>query len=67
MPARVSFVAYPGGSIFVDGRFVGRDETSVMRLSAGEHVVRVENAFLRSHEARITLSPDQRGTIVIEW
>jgi hypothetical protein len=66
-PAKVSLVALPGGSIFVDGKSVGEDETDVLTLKAGDHVVRVENRFLGDHEVPISLSAGQSGTVKIEW
>lgn len=66
-PAKVSLVALPGGSISVDGKSVGEDETKVLTLKAGNHVVRVENRFLGDHEVEIDLSAGQSGTVKIEW
>ncbi len=66
-PANVSFVAYPGGNIFVDGRPAGRDTTRVMRLAAGDHVVRVENAFVGDTEQTISLSEGETGIVAIRW
>ncbi len=66
-PGRVSFVALPGGSIFVNGKSVGRDETGVLRLKAGTHKVKVENRYLGDHEEEITISAGQSGVVKIEW
>jgi archaellum component FlaG (FlaF/FlaG flagellin family) len=63
----VSLVALPGGSIFVDGKSVGQDETAVLTLKPGNHAVRVENRFLGDHEVEISISAGQSGTVKIEW
>jgi len=66
-PALVSFVAYPGGRIFVDGKAEGEDVTGQLRLAAGKHTVRVENRFLGSTEVEVELSEGQTGEIRIDW
>jgi hypothetical protein len=66
-PATVSFVAYPGGRIFVDGKSMGQDATARQEFAAGKHVVRVENRFLGNVTVEITLSEGQTGDIKIEW
>jgi hypothetical protein len=63
----VSFVALPGGSVFVDGKLVGRDETPKLTLKLGTHTVRVENRFLGTHEYVITVSEGQSGRVKVEW
>lgn len=66
-PASVSFVVYPGGRIFVDGKAAGQDITATMRLAAGKHVVRVENRFLGSTTIEVDLIEGQTGDVKIEW
>lgn len=66
-PAKVSLLALPGGTIFVNGKRVGQDETKVLTLKAGSHRVKVENRFLGDHEHEITLAAGQTGTVKIEW
>ncbi len=66
-PAKVSLVALPGGSIFVDGKLVGRDETPRLTLKVGKHTVKVENRFLGTHEHVITVSAGQSGRVKVEW
>ncbi|MBJ6761823.1 hypothetical protein JGU66_13695 [Myxococcaceae bacterium JPH2] len=65
--ASVSFIAYPGGRIFVDEKLAGLDVTGVMRLSAGKHRVRVENPFLGSTTVEVDLLAGQTGQVPIEW
>jgi hypothetical protein len=66
-PARVSFAAFPGGRIYVDGKEVGHDASGVLRLSAGNHEVRVENRFLGGASLQVSLSEGQTGVVVVEW
>jgi hypothetical protein len=66
-PATVSFVAYPGGRISIDGKPVGEDSTERLKLTAGKHVVRVENRFLGSTTVEVELSEGQTGELKIEW
>jgi hypothetical protein len=66
-PAKVSFVALPGGTIFVDGKNVGDDQTGILTLKAGIHQVKVQNRFLGDHEHVLTLAPGQSGTVTIQW
>ncbi|WP_208729602.1 hypothetical protein [Corallococcus exercitus] len=66
-PARVSFVAFPGGRIFVDDKAVGQDTTAPMELSAGIHAVRVENRFLGQITIEVELLEGQTGEVKLEW
>ncbi|MFL5356135.1 hypothetical protein [Archangium sp.] len=66
-PATVSFVAYPGGRISVDGKPVGEDTTGRLNLAAGKHVVHVENRFLGSTTVEVELSEGQTGELKLEW
>ncbi|MFY2556857.1 hypothetical protein ACN469_04450 [Corallococcus terminator] len=66
-PAMVSFVAFPGGRIFVDDKPAGQDVTSLMRLAAGKHVVRIENRFLGTTTVEVDLVAGQMGDVTIEW
>jgi hypothetical protein len=66
-PALVSFVAYPGGQIFVDGKQVGTDSTGKLKLAAGTHEVRVENKFLGRTTVQVELVDGQTGVVNIEW
>ena len=66
-PASVSFVVFPGGRIFIDGKAAGQDVTAPMRLAAGKHVVRVENRFLGSTTVEVNLIEGQTGAVKIEW
>lgn len=66
-PYNVSFVAIPGGRIFVDDVELGRDETRVVTLRAGSHAVRVENRFLGVHSRTIELGEGTAGVIRIVW
>jgi hypothetical protein len=66
-PARVSFAAYPGGHIFVDGKDVGHDASGTLHLTAGNHEVRIENRFLGNATVEVSLSAGQTGVVVVEW
>lgn len=66
-PAHVSFMAYPGGHIYVDGKLVGLDVTKTLKLSVGNHTIRVENRFLGETSVDVTLTDGQTGIISIEW
>lgn len=66
-PAVVSFIAFPGGLISVDGVQVGRDATAAITLKPGTHTLRVANRFLGDHVRQLELGEGQRGEIVIEW
>jgi hypothetical protein len=66
-PATVSFVAYPGGRIFVDGSPMGRDATGVLTLKAGSHDIRVVNRFLGEYKVSVELAEAQTGVLTIEW
>ncbi|WP_342375181.1 hypothetical protein NVS55_28295 [Myxococcus stipitatus] len=66
-PASVFFVAYPGGRIFVDDKPAGVDVTTVMKLSAGKHTVRVENQFIGTTTVEVELVAGQTGHVTIEW
>lgn len=65
--ARVSFAAFPGGRIFVDDKAVGQDVSGSMVLTAGTHVVRVENRFLGQITVEVDLLEGQTGEVKIEW
>ncbi len=66
-PARVSFVAFPGGRIFVNGKAAGQDATAPMELPAGTHSVRVENRFLGQVTIEVELLEGQTGEVKLEW
>jgi hypothetical protein len=66
-PGRVTLVAYPGGKIFVDGKLVGNDSTTVLTLQPGRHEVRVENRFVGDTNQSITVDDGQTGIIVVQW
>jgi len=66
-PAVVSFAAYPGGRIYVDGKLAGTDTTAIMSLSPGHHSIRVENRFVGDHNTSIDLDEAQTGTVDIKW
>lgn len=66
-PARVSFVAYPGGRIYVDGKLAGTDQTSIMTLAPGKHAVRVENRFLAGQTITVDLPEARVGVVIVEW
>jgi hypothetical protein len=66
-PATVSFVAFPGGRIFVDGQLRGSDGTSPITLNAGSHTIRVQNRFLGDKVFTITLHEGQTGVVTLEW
>jgi hypothetical protein len=66
-PASVSFVAYPGGRIFVDGHLAGTDATGIMTLKPGSHTVKVENRFLGEETRTIDLIEGQIGPVEIDW
>jgi hypothetical protein len=66
-PAVVSFVTYPGGRIFVDGKAVGVDSTGPVVLAAGQHFVRVENRFLGTQNIGVELREGQTGVVTLDW
>jgi hypothetical protein len=66
-PAVVSFVAYPGGRIFINGRLIGVDSTGAVQLPAGDHDVRIENRFLGSQSVSVSLSEGQTGVVTLDW
>ena len=66
-PARVSFVAYPGGRIFLDEKPIGRDVTSTLVLRPGRYLIRVENKFVGDHKQWFVLEDGQTGQIEILW
>lgn len=66
-PGRVSIAAYPGGRITVDGVPRGTDVTGVLTLSVGSHTVVVENKFLGTHTASVTIYDGQVGTVNVSW
>jgi hypothetical protein len=66
-PATVSFAAFPGGRIFVDGRPVGSDASGQLTLTAGRHDVKVTNRFLGEHTVTIDLSEGQTGVVSLDW
>ena len=63
----MSFVAYPGGKIFIDDQAAGHDATSVMSLKPGMYSVRVVNRFLGEHKQMITIVEGQTGTVIVAW
>ena len=65
--AKVSLVALPGGSIFLDGKPVGDDETAVLTLKPGNYLVRVENRFIGNYETVVAISEGQAGVVKVEW
>jgi hypothetical protein len=66
-PAVVSFVAFPGGRIFVDDKPVGTDTTGQLRLPPGTYKVRVENRHLGNTTVKVELIEAQTGTVRVEW
>jgi hypothetical protein len=66
-PAVVSFLAFPGGKIFVNGRLVGTDASGKVTLKPGSHVVRVQNRFLGEHVTAIEVAAGQSGVITVAW
>lgn len=66
-PAVVSFVALPGGRIFVDGKLLGVDATPPVALKAGSHSVRVDNRFLDRGTIEVVLEEGQTGVVNLQW
>lgn len=66
-PAYVSFVAMPGGRIYVDDKLVGRDATATMMLTPGKHNVRIENRFIGDETLTVTIGDGQTGVVVLKW
>jgi hypothetical protein len=66
-PARVAFIAYPGGAIFLDGKRLGQDVTDTLTLPAGSYQVRIVNRFVGETTTTIELSDGQTGVIPIHW
>jgi hypothetical protein len=66
-PAVVSFIAFPGGKVFVDGRLLGSDSTGKVTLKPGMYTVRVENRFLGEYETTVEVTEGQTGTVTITW
>jgi len=66
-PATVSFVAFPGGRISIDGVVMGTDATGTLSLKPQGHEVRIENRFLGEHKATLYLSDGQTGVVTVEW
>jgi len=66
-PAYVSFAAFPGGRIYVDGKLIGYDATAPLRLAPGGHVITIENRFLGTGTAQVSLVEGQTGLVVVEW
>ena len=46
---------------------MGHDESAVLTLEPGNHLVRIENRFLGAHEAEIVVTDGQSGMVKIEW
>jgi hypothetical protein len=63
----VSFVAYPGGRIFVDDQLVGHDTSGTLTLKPGLHGIRVENRFVGVETRSVDISEGQTGVIEIDW
>lgn len=66
-PATVSFIAFPGGRISIDGVVMGTDVTGTLTLKPQAHEVKIENRFLGEHRATIYLSDGQTGAVPVEW
>lgn len=66
-PARVSFAAFPGGKIYVDGKLVGTDATGTLTLKPGTYAIKVVNQFLGEHSTNVSLGDGQAGTVTIKW
>jgi hypothetical protein len=66
-PATVSFLAYPGGKIFVNSKLMGTDSTAVMALKPGSHIIRVENRFLGEKYFSVQVQEGQTGVVTLEW
>lgn len=66
-PATVSFAAYPGGQIYVDGKPAGTDVTRLLKLPPGKYTIRVENRFLGDVTVQVELTEGQTGVIEIDW
>jgi hypothetical protein len=63
----VSFVAFPGGRIFVDDKPVGTDATGQLRLPPGTYKIRVENRYLGNTTVEVELTEAQTGAVRVEW
>lgn len=66
-PARVTIIALPGGTIFVDNLEVGVDRSRTLTLMPGSHQVRVVNRFAGTHTATVEIADGQRGEVVVRW
>lgn len=66
-PAVVSFIAFPGGHIFVDGKAVGVDSTRPLTLEPGKHSVRIENRFVGDVTIEVDLAEGQTGVVELKW
>ncbi len=63
----VTFIAFPGGQILVDGVLQGRDATMPIRLRAGKHEARVKNRFLGESVHPFEAREGQNDSVVIVW
>ena len=63
----MSFIAYPGGKIFIDDKPIGRDVTGTLILKPGRYQIRIENKFVGTHTEWIEIADGQVGQISIKW
>ena len=66
-PVAVSFAAFPGGKIYVNDVYLGKDITGAIVLEPGTHTVRIENRFLGTHNGVVEVIASRPGLIRIEW
>ncbi len=63
-PSMIGIKSNPeGADIIIDGKFVG-NAPSTVRVSAGEHVIRIEKSGFRTWKRQITVNP--AGNITVE-
>ena len=63
-PSMIGIKSNPeGADIIIDGKFVG-NAPSTVRVSAGEHVIRIEKSGFRAWQRQITVNP--AGNITVE-
>lgn len=58
-PGLLSLHSYPWGRVYLDGDFVGNSPIVEMRVSAGQHEIRIERARYLPHVETIVVVPGQ--------
>jgi hypothetical protein len=56
----------PGGLLYIDGKFRGKDRAAITNLAPGPHEISVLNDGYKPHTETVELAPGQEKSVKVE-